>query len=200
MCLGSWTSRGFINYTQTGLLLVIVINLYIKDPLDPSFCTEANIFIHIVTHSYSCLMSWSFILTVTAPSSYCVVTETSQTVGDGHGEARHWTENPGEVWARMQHIQDMMRTWGSRRLCWVYPICPFRLCCDSLCVCVFVCRLRWNIWHLAKRIPQIMNESPQQAGLPMSLAGLMVLYVCVRYPKSPAGRWLSQDSHYPAGV
>lgn len=135
MCLGSWTSRGFVNYTQTGLLLLIVINLYIKDLLDPSFCTEANIFIHFVTHSYSRLMSWSFILTVTAPSSYCVVTETSQTVGDGHGEARHWTENPGEVWARMQHIRDMMRTWGSRRLCWVYPICPFRLCCLCVCVC-----------------------------------------------------------------
>lgn len=30
-----------------------------------------------------------------------------------------------------------------------------------------------------------MNESPQQAGLPMSLAGLMVLYVCVCIIPSP---------------
>lgn len=32
------------------------------------------------------------------------------------------------------------------------------------------------------------------------LGWLMMFWMCVCYPKSPAGRWLSQDDYYPTGV
>ncbi len=153
----------------------------------------------------------SLILTVTVSLPSSTVTETGQTVGDGHRKTLQWTEDPGEVWAHIHHIWDMLYTLIVQKAL-LSPIFYFREC---VCVCVWVIwgetfdilrRQKFRKWmnHLNVQVCQCpwltYGDLCMCVCVCVFACVCMCVYACACYHESPAARWLSQDNHYPTGV